>query len=122
MTLPGDNLLAIYTSAQNVIAPPLTEAPVDGARLAALPGGANRYPLVKAGRYFLWGMTGAPSAMTDTGKQLFLNLARFATEKWEIQLRARTFTPITGAGWRAGDGAPRKQRSSRLCPIDAPAQ
>ncbi|MEZ4737535.1 MAG: S8 family serine peptidase [Caldilineaceae bacterium] len=96
MTLPSDNLLALYTSAQNVIAPPLTEAPVDGARLAALPGGANLYPIAKAGRYFLWGMDGAPAAMTDTGKQLFLNLARFATEKVEIQLRARTFTPTPG--------------------------
>ena len=96
MTLPGDNLLAIYTSAQTVIAPTLAEAPVDGARLAALPGGTNLYPLAKAGRYFFWGLSGAPAAMTDTGKQLFLNLARFATEKVEIQLRARTFTPSPG--------------------------
>ncbi|MBX3013741.1 MAG: S8 family serine peptidase [Caldilineaceae bacterium] len=96
ITLSGDNLLPIYTSDQTAIAVPLPETPVDGARLAALPGNAGQYPIAKAGRYFLWGMAGAPTAMTDTGKQLFLNLARFATEKLEIQLRARTFTPTPG--------------------------
>jgi Mg-chelatase subunit ChlD len=96
VTLPGDNLLTVYTSPQPVIAVPLTETPANGARLATLPGGGDLYAVAKAGRYALWGMKGDPTAMTDTGKQLFLNLARLVTEQLEIQLRARTFTPAPG--------------------------
>jgi hypothetical protein len=50
---------------------PLGQNPPGVARAAAQ---ANAYPLAQqAGRYFMWGFGGAPAAMTQDGRQLFIN-------------------------------------------------
>ena len=54
------------------------------------------FPLLRDGRFLLWGFAGDSAAMTDTGHKLFLNLLSIQSQALNVNLQARSFTP--GAG------------------------
>ena len=97
IAIPGNGVLAAFTNAQDVISIPLANRLENGVRLAALADNAGAYPIAQTTqRYLLWGFGGEPGAMTDTGRQLFINALRFNTQLIDLTLRSRTFTPAAG--------------------------
>lgn len=97
ISIPEDQILPLFKSAQSGIAVPLAERLPEGVRVASRVEQADHYPIVKSGkRYLLWGFNGGPDKMTGTGQDLFLNALRFQVQQLIVALRSRSFTP--GAG------------------------
>jgi hypothetical protein len=71
---PKDPILTVYTSTTHV-GINLPDPPADVTLLGREPSDENHYPLVQQIRYLFWGFDYAPSAMTETGKRLFVNTA-----------------------------------------------
>ncbi len=77
VAIPENRLLTLYSSSDHIgeYAPYISPSVQ---LLGREPNNANHYPLVQEGRNVLWGFTASPAGMTDSGKQLFLNLAAYA--------------------------------------------
>jgi hypothetical protein len=97
VTVPGDQVIPVYSAAQPGIAIPFAAPPASGVRMAAMPDNAGLFPVVQLEqRYLLWGFDAGPAAMTASGRQLFINAMKFGTQQIELTLRGRTFTPEAG--------------------------
>lgn len=97
ISIPGDQMLQLFTVAQNTVAIPLAERLPEGVRVASLTDQTDAFPIVKSGkRYLLWGFSGGPGAFTATGQQLFINALRFQVQNLTIPLRSRSITPSAG--------------------------
>ncbi|MFO7634141.1 MAG: S8 family serine peptidase, partial [Caldilinea sp.] len=97
LSIPQNEVLQIFQSAQNGVAIPLAERLPEGVRIASLAEDADRFAILRSEpRYLLWGFQGAPDTMTDVGRQLFINTLRQQVGALEIPLRGRTFTPAPG--------------------------
>ena len=97
VTVPGDQIIPVYSAAQPGIAIPFAAPPAFGVRMAAMPDNAGLFPIVQLEqRYLLWGFGAGPAAMTASGRQLFINAMKFGTQQIELTLRGRTFTPEAG--------------------------
>ena len=75
ITIAGDRRVGVYTTTTHVgIYIPVK--PDDVTLIGREIGSATHYPIVQqTDRYVLWGFDGSPEAMTETGKELFVNLA-----------------------------------------------
>ena len=97
ISIPGDQVLQILASPQDVVAIPLTERLPEGVRVASLTDQTDAFPIVKSGkRYLLWGFSGGPGAFTDVGQKLFVNALRAQVQSLTIPLRGRSITPSAG--------------------------
>ncbi len=57
----------------------------------------NLFPILQENKKFsLWGFAGAPSSMTSSGQQLFLNVLAASISSLNVPLRSRAFVPTPG--------------------------
>ena len=81
ITIPADGIIQLYDSnvwGMDIYVP----NPIAGVTLLGQEVGVDspHYPLIMNGsRYFLWGFSGSPSNMTQTGKNLFANVVSYLT-------------------------------------------
>lgn len=95
ITIPGDETLTLYSAAQDAIVIPLTNPLPDGVRVAELTG--DHYPIVASGdRYLLWGFEGAPTAMTATGEELFVNALFYLVADLQLPIKGANAVPTSG--------------------------
>jgi hypothetical protein len=80
ISIPLDNILELYSSTSNVN----IYAPSPGPDITLLgrdPDLPDHYPLLQEDlRYVLWGFTASPDDMTQTGKDLFINIVLWLTD------------------------------------------
>ncbi len=97
ISIPGDEVLTLYSAAQDGLAISLAERLPQGVRVAALTDGTDRFPIATSGdRYLFWGLEGSPDTMTTTGQELFLNALWQLVDEITVPLKARSFTPSAG--------------------------
>ena len=73
IALPADNVLALYSTAE-CLGQNVRYLDPGVALLGREPGQLTAYTLAQETRYVFWGFSGGPSVMTDTGKDLFVNV------------------------------------------------
>jgi hypothetical protein len=76
IAIPDDSNIILYSSSEHIgeYAPVLDTGVI---LLGREPSDEDHYPLVQEGLCLLWGFTGAPDRMTDTGRDLFLNVVDY---------------------------------------------
>ncbi len=68
-------MTTLYAEIEQVVGIHLPSPGEDIDLVANLPADRSYYPLVReAKRYFLWGFSGTPSAMSNKGDQLLVNV------------------------------------------------
>jgi parallel beta-helix repeat protein len=71
---PQAPILQLYKADQTMIATYLPQVPSNVTVFGQLTGDNRYYPItLENGKYLMWGFRGSPSAMTQTGKDLFVN-------------------------------------------------
>jgi hypothetical protein len=100
ISIPPDRTLAIYSSDVDDIEIYISGTPPGGVSLiGSEPGDQTHYPLIsqRVGSqvYFLWGFSGAPSAMTAAGQDLFINVLDPAPC---APLSPQTYLPLISRG------------------------
>ncbi|MCP4347320.1 MAG: hypothetical protein GY795_17580 [Desulfobacterales bacterium] len=79
INIPDDNVVQIYTDTLH-IGIFLSPIPQNVTVLGREPSDNNHYPLVTENeKYLLWGFTGSPDSMTQTGKSIFINSVNYLT-------------------------------------------
>lgn len=79
ITIPGPRTVALYTDATYHLGVYSPSPPADVTLIGEEPTSSSYYPIIQqASRYVLWGFDGPPEEMTETGKQVFVNLAWYA--------------------------------------------
>ncbi len=94
----NDSVLTLYNGGQPTVVAVLPEPEAGIRRLAQLAGQSGQIAIAtEDDRWGLWGFAGGPSAMTETGRALFVNLARLLTDDAvEIPLATGSLTPEPG--------------------------
>ncbi|MCP4112748.1 MAG: hypothetical protein GY749_45675 [Desulfobacteraceae bacterium] len=79
INIPDDHVVQIYTDTLH-IGIFLSPIPQNVTVLGREPSDNNHYPLViENEKYLLWGFTGSPDNMTQTGKSIFINSVNYLT-------------------------------------------
>jgi hypothetical protein len=80
VTIPSTQIIQLYTSAESIgiYEGNLSQEISRYGRSVLYPA---HYTLVREDRFFLWGYADSPAAMTETGKNLFINVVRFMNEE-----------------------------------------
>ncbi len=88
ISLPLDRVLQLYTETRHV-GIYLPSIPEDVITIGREAGNRSHYPFVlEDNRYFLWGFSGPPESMTESGKLLFINtIILTANVAWDIESR-----------------------------------
>ena len=75
ISMPTDRIVTVYTTTTQVGI--YLPTPPEGVTLIGREAdNSTHYPIVQqTNLYLLWGFDGSPEAMTETGKELFVNLA-----------------------------------------------
>jgi hypothetical protein len=75
VSIPGSQVISLYGNPGNVIGIHLPDPVINVEQIANTSGDKDYYPLVRESeRYFLWGYDGTPSAMTNKGARVLINI------------------------------------------------
>lgn len=76
ISIPGNRMVTLYTSASSSVEIHYPD-PISG--VTTIGGSAADsvyYPIIAQGTYLLWGLDKGPGSMSDTGKDVFINVVR----------------------------------------------
>jgi serine/threonine protein kinase len=75
VNIPGSQIISLYDSAVEYVGIYMPGPVADVEKIANIPASMDYYPITRlAIRYFLWGFNGTPSAMTNKGQKVFINV------------------------------------------------
>jgi len=74
-----DRIVTAYEKTAHVGIQPPARLPTDMTLIGREPADQTHYNLIQQTRYLLWGFQEGPAAMTTSGRQLFINVARHLT-------------------------------------------
>ena len=93
ISIPSDNIIDVYSGSTRHLGVYMP-SPVEGVTpLGREVTDSNHYPLIQQDdRYVLWGFDASPAAMTQTGKNLFVNVVSWLAPQPALQNPSASFT------------------------------
>ena len=101
ISIPDDGILQLYNEPSDFIAEHAPDLSSQVRLIGRQSDNDGHYPIVSQGAYWLWGFTDSPAEMTETGRDLFVNIVSYMIANSDVSFDV--FNKLVADDGEAGD-------------------